>query len=71
MTLGLACNQSKVLERCEPKVQPESHIHIPGNVGKCEGMTHTLPSGLPLWELKFRWTFKFLKSDFKGQNSLD
>jgi hypothetical protein len=43
MTLGLARDQSKVLERCEPKVQPESHIHIPGNVGECEGMNpHTL-----------------------------
>jgi hypothetical protein len=32
--------------------------------------THTLLSGFPLWELEFRCTFKFLKSNLKGQNSL-
>jgi hypothetical protein len=33
--------------------------------------THTLLSGLPFWKLEFQWTFKYLKSDLKGQNSLD
>jgi hypothetical protein len=32
---------------------------------------HTFPSGLPLWELESLWTFKFSKSDLRGQNSLD
>jgi hypothetical protein len=33
--------------------------------------THTLPSGFPLRELEFQWTFEFLEGIFKGQNSLD
>jgi len=33
--------------------------------------THTLPSGLPLWELKSRWTFEILESILIGQNSLN
>jgi hypothetical protein len=32
---------------------------------------HTLPSGLPLWELKSLWSFKTSKNNLKGQNSLD
>jgi len=32
---------------------------------------HTLPNGLPLWELEFQWIFEFSKSNLKGQNSLD
>jgi len=33
--------------------------------------THTLPSGLPFWELEFRWTLEFSEGNCKGQNSLD
>jgi hypothetical protein len=33
--------------------------------------THTLPSGLPFWELESIWNLNFLENDFKGQNSLD
>jgi hypothetical protein len=32
---------------------------------------HTLPSGLPLWELESLWSPKLLESNYKGQNSLD
>jgi len=31
----------------------------------------TLPMELPLWELEFRWTLEFSKSEFRGQNSMD
>ncbi len=31
----------------------------------------TLPSELPLGELEFRWTLKFSKNDYRGQNPLD
>jgi hypothetical protein len=31
-------------------------------------LTHTLPSGFPLWELEFQWTPEFSKSDLKGEN---
>ncbi len=33
--------------------------------------THTLPNGLPLWELESQRTFESLKGNFRGQNSLD
>jgi hypothetical protein len=32
---------------------------------------HTLPRGLPLWELKSRWISEFSKKNFRGQNSLN
>jgi hypothetical protein len=32
--------------------------------------TLTLPSELPLWELEFKWTPKFLERNFRGQNPL-
>jgi len=32
---------------------------------------HTLPSGLPFWKLKSRWTPKFSKSILTSQNSLN
>jgi hypothetical protein len=33
--------------------------------------THTLPSGLPLWELESLWNIEFLERDLGGQNSLN
>jgi hypothetical protein len=33
--------------------------------------TSTLSNGLPLWELKSRWTPEFSESDFRGLNSLN
>jgi hypothetical protein len=32
---------------------------------------HTCPSGFPLWELEFLWSFEFSKRNFKGENLLD
>ncbi len=47
-------------------------LHAPGSVRKCEGMNPlTLPRELPLWELESRWTSKFSKSNYRGQNSMD
>ncbi len=46
-------------------------FHAFGNVGKCEGMSPTLPSELPFWELESWWTFEFSESDCKDQNPLD
>jgi hypothetical protein len=36
-------------------------------VGEC---ISTLPSEFPLWKLESRWIFKFVDSDYKGQNPL-
>jgi hypothetical protein len=33
--------------------------------------TFTLSNEFPFWELEAQWTSKFLKGDYKGQNSLD
>jgi hypothetical protein len=42
MTLAWAHDQGKGMERCEPRLQPRSHIHTPGSVGECEGISpHT------------------------------
>ncbi len=32
---------------------------------------HTFPNGFSLWELESRWTFEYLESNLRGQNSLD
>jgi hypothetical protein len=46
----------------------ESHFHS----RECEGMNpHTLPSGLPLWELESFWSREYSKKYIRGQNSLD
>ncbi len=46
-------------------------FYAPRNVGKCEGMNHTFPNELPLWELESRWTLEFSKGDSRHQKSLD
>jgi hypothetical protein len=46
-------------------------FHAPKNVGGVKEWTHTLPSGLWLWELESQWTLEFSKSNCRGQNSLD
>jgi hypothetical protein len=38
------------MERCGSRVQPKSHIHTPGNVGECEGVSPHTPKWTPtLW----------------------
>jgi hypothetical protein len=56
------------MKRNESRMQPRSHICIPGSVRE---WTHTLPNGLPLWELKALWSLESSKRYFKNQNSLD
>jgi len=48
-----------------------SHIYTPKMWESVREWTHTLPSGLPLWELESLWSFESSKSNFKGKNSLD
>ncbi len=69
-----ACDQRKGLQRCGPKVRPGSHISCSWEVesmGEYENWISTLPNELPLWELEFRWTLKFLERNCRGQNPLD
>jgi hypothetical protein len=59
MTLTLwVRDQGKGTKRYKLGVKLRSHIHTPGTVGECEGMSPHTPSGLPLWELESRWTFE-------------
>jgi hypothetical protein len=53
-------------------MKPRSHISCYRECRRVWGNEPTHSQlGLPLWELRSRWTLKFSKSDFKGQNSLD
>jgi hypothetical protein len=45
--------------------------HALESVGKCEGMNTQILKWVPIWELESRWTPKFSKNNFKGQNPLD
>jgi hypothetical protein len=53
------------------KVQPKNHTHTPRSARECEGINHTFPSGLPLWELETLWTLESSENNLTGQNSLD
>jgi hypothetical protein len=46
LSLGLAI-RARGMERCEPKMQPRNHIHIPGSVGECERMRPHAPKWVP------------------------
>jgi hypothetical protein len=46
-------------------------FYAPKSARECEWMNLTLTSELPLWELESQWTSKFLKGNWRGQNSLD
>jgi hypothetical protein len=35
--------KARGLEKCEPKVQPRSHIHTFGSAGECEEMSPHIP----------------------------
>jgi hypothetical protein len=55
-------------------MKPGSHISCSQEVqsmGEWENWTSTLPSELPLWELKSQWTPKSSNSDCRGQNPLN
>jgi hypothetical protein len=69
-SFGLA-TKAKGLQGCEPRGSPGVTSHTPGSVGKCEGVNLHIPKQLPLWEMESRWTSKILKSNFRGQNSMD
>jgi hypothetical protein len=49
----------------------ESHFMLPWRQENEKEWTSTLPSELPLWELKSQWTSKSLERNFRGKNALD
>jgi hypothetical protein len=55
------------MERCKPKMQPRNNIFTPRSVRE---WTHTLASGLPLWEWESLWSPECSKRYCRGWNSL-
>jgi hypothetical protein len=70
LTLGLRPRQELARVRAKKETQ-ESHLMLSGVQENVREQTLTLPSELPLWELKSWWTFKFSESNCRGQNPLD
>jgi hypothetical protein len=70
-TLILGAWPSKGMERCEPGVQPESHIHHLRSAGECEGMNPHTPNGHPTLGIGILMDSQIFKEQFEGQNSLD
>jgi hypothetical protein len=69
-SLGLA-TKAKVYQGAGQDWAQESHFMFAGVQKSVREWTLTLPSELPLWELKSWWTFEFSEDDCRGQNSLD
>jgi hypothetical protein len=68
--LGLQLKQGLAKVRAKKEAR-ESHFMFPGVQESVKEWTLTLPSELPLWKLKSRWTLEFLESDYRGQNPLN
>jgi len=65
LTLG-----SWLRQGCGPRRMPRNHISCSRECRRMWGMTLTLPSEFPLWELESQWTIKSSKSNFRDQNAL-
>jgi hypothetical protein len=68
IVISLCCNpnlglvtKDRAYEGAGQVWSPGVSFHAHGSARKCEGMNPTLPSELPLWELKSRWIFEFQK----------
>jgi hypothetical protein len=70
-TLALGSWPRQGLAKVQPQMKPKNHISCSRECRRVTEWTHTLPSGLSLWELESRWTLESLEGDCKGQNSLD
>jgi len=62
--------KAKGLQGYGPRESPGVTPHVPTSARECEGMNPHTPKGVQLWKLESSWTFKFLKGDFRGQNSM-
>jgi hypothetical protein len=70
LNLGFATKVGACKGACEEWAY-ESHLMLPGMQESVRKWTPTLPSEFPLCKLESQWTPKYLKGDYKGQNSLD
>ncbi len=66
VTLALGLRPRQGLTKVRAKREAwESHLMLPGVQKSVRELTFTLPSG------SLKWTPKFSKGDYRGQNSLD
>jgi hypothetical protein len=65
LSFGLM-TKTKGMERCELKVQPGSHIHIPESVGECERMSPHTPKWIPTLGVQVLMDCQIFKKQFEG-----
>jgi hypothetical protein len=53
------------MERCGPRIQPKSYIHIPENVGECEGVSPHTPKRTPILKIRVLVDFLIFKQWFE------
>jgi len=70
LNLGLTTKARACKGACQ-EGSPGVTFHAPWSVGECDGMSLTLPSELPLWELESWWIPKFSDNDCRYQNPFD
>jgi hypothetical protein len=71
-TLALGSWLKQGLARLRAKKEArESHLVLPRVQKSVKEWTLTFPSELPLWNWNPKWTPKFSKNNYRGQNSLD
>jgi len=62
--------KAKGLQGCGPRERLKVTSHIPGNVGKCEGVNLHTPKATPILGDGIRWTLETSESNLKGQNPM-
>jgi len=70
LNIGLA-TKAKAWKSAGQKFNPKVTFIFLGVQGNVREWAHTLPNGLPFWELESQWILESSKNNLKGQNSLD
>jgi hypothetical protein len=71
ITLALGSQlRQRGLQGCKPRGSPVVTPHVPGSVGKREGMNPHTPKAIPTLGDGVSWTFEFSEGDCRGQNSM-
>jgi hypothetical protein len=58
--------KARGMERWGLKMQPNNHIHIPGNAEQCEGMNSHIPKLIPTLGVGVLRDFRIIKEQFEG-----
>jgi len=70
ISLGFT-TKARGLEKCGPKVQPRSHIHNLGSVGKHEEMSPHTPKWVPTLGVGIPMDFQIFLKWFKGSKLIE